>query len=395
MSADSRPAVYLAAALAFALGIWGWRTSEWSSAAQSVVTPKWSAKAETAKAPPAGQQGIVVVVNGEAITAYDIEQRSRLLSLGDKDMGAKFDSLAKSESTQAQLKALEREVVTNNQGKTREELTAIFQERQKHVAAELRRKAFSAVLPRLQKEATEQLIEERLKLQAAKKGGIEITDEDVARLLKMMAEGNKATPEQFAQHLKGMGIDIAAMGERFRTREAWALLIQRRYSAIVAVSQRDIDKVLAAAAVEAGEDTVELQVQKIALAGTADQTVLSKRYAEGEALRRKFAGCTGMGELAKNAPDAKFEDMKYVKPSKFAEPIRTMLLDAKDGDMLPPFTIGTGVELYAICGRRMMAGNDDQRAKAMHALQSKELAIWAQRHMRDLRQDAVIEFMSR
>jgi peptidyl-prolyl cis-trans isomerase SurA len=391
--AHSRPAVHLVAALAFALGIWGWRTAEWSSAAQSA--PKWGAKAEPAKAAPAGQQGIVVVVNGEAITAYDIEQRARLLSLGDKDMGAKFESLAKSDSTQEQLKALERDVITNNPGKTKEELIAIFQERQKQIGAELRRKAFGAVLPRLQKDAKEQLIEERLKLQAAKKAGVEVSDEDVAKLLKMVAEGNKATPEQFAQNLKGMGVDIATMGERFRAREAWNIMIQRRYSALVAVSQRDIDKVLAAAAVEAGEDTVELQVQKIALAGTADQTVLTKRFAEGEALRRKFAGCNGMGELAKNVAGAKFEDMKYVKPSKFAEPIRTMLLDAKDGDILPPFTIGTGVELYAICGRRTMAGNEDQRAKATQALQSKELAIWAQRHMRDLMQDAVIEPMSR
>jgi peptidyl-prolyl cis-trans isomerase SurA len=382
-----RPAVFLAATLAFALGIWGWHASEWSSAAQSTKSGEKNAPS----AAPKGHQGIVVVVNGEAITAYDIEQRARLLSLGDKEMNQKLELIVKSPSTEAQVRALEREVVTSNPGKSKEELVAIFQERQKQLGADLRRQAFSAVFSRLHNEAKEHLIEERLKLQAAKKAGVEISDDDVARLLKLVAEGNKATPEQFAQSLKGMGVDIATMGERFRAREAWAQLIQRRYSALVSVSQRDIDHLLSKAAVEAGEDTVELQVQRIALAGTSDQTALTKQYTEGAALHRKFAGCNGMGELAKTVPEAKFEDMKYVKPSRFAEPIRSMLLIAKDGEMLPPFTVGTSVELYAICGRRSLAGNEEQRTKAMQALQSKELNIWAQRHMRDLRQDAVIE----
>ena len=380
MTAHRRPAVFLAATLAFALGLWGWHSSQWSSAAQS-----------KAKAPSKGQ-GIVVLVNGEAITAYDVEQRARLLSLADKDINETLQQLAKSESTQQLLKALEREVLSTHGGKSKEEIIAIFQERQKDIVADLRRKALSTSLPRLQKDAMEHLIEERLKLQAAKKIGVEISDDDVKRMLTKVAEGNKATPEQFAKNLKGMGVDIATMGERFRAREAWALFIQRRYSAMVSVSQRDIDLALSAAAAQAGEDTIELQVQRIALAGTSDQADLTKRFAEGEALRRRFAGCNAMGELAKAVAAAKFEDMKYVKPSRFAEPIRTMLLDAKDGDMLPPFLIGTGVEIYAVCGRRALGGSDEQRTAAMQALQSKGLGEWAQRAMRDLRQDAVIEF---
>ena len=84
--------------------------------------------------------------------------------------------------------------------------------------------------------------------------------------------------------------------------------------------------------------------------------------------------------------------MKFIKPATVPEPTRSMLLSAKDGDMLPPSTTTAGVEIYAVCGRRTVAANDAQRTKTQEELQSKQLEILAQRHMRNLRQDAHIEY---
>jgi peptidyl-prolyl cis-trans isomerase SurA len=275
---------------------------------------------------------------------------------------------------------------------------AIFQERQKQFGMALQKQALdtarTAVLPKLRKEAREELIEERLKLQAAKKLGIDVTDREAKALVTQIAGRNKMTYEQFAQHLKTMSVDVATMEEKFRAQKAWRDLIGRRYAAQVSVTQRDVDRLLSTAAIEAGEDTVELQVQKLSLpmAGKIDQPFLTKRYAEAEALRRRFDGCKSMGELAKATPDTKFEDMNYIKPASIAEPMRSMLLSAKDNDVLPPVTTSAGVELYAVCGRRPIGGSDAQRTRALNELQSKELDILARRHMRNLRQEANIEY---
>jgi peptidyl-prolyl cis-trans isomerase SurA len=99
-----------------------------------------------------------------------------------------------------------------------------------------------------------------------------------------------------------------------------------------------------------------------------------------------------MPDLAKGAADARFADMKFMKPSSIPEPMRTMLLGAKDGDMLPPSTTNAGVEIYALCGRRAVAVNEAARTKALQELQSKELEVLARRHMRNLRQEADIEY---
>jgi peptidyl-prolyl cis-trans isomerase SurA len=391
------------AILAFALGLWGWHASEWTLAAQSNASQKVSARGAPVKSeepPPAasrGHQGIALVVNGEAITEYDVQQRTRLLTLGNKQVHESLQRLEKAESTKARFMALRDEVIRTSQGKPQEEVLAIWKERQKQLGMELRREATKAVLPRLREQAREELIEERLKLQEAKKFGIEVSDDDVKRILKVVADNNKLSPEQLVENLKRDGIDIATMGERFRAREAWVLFLRRRYGAQLSVTFRDVDRFLAEAAIEAGGDTIELQMRKITLmlSARSDELAKVKRMAEAEALQRRHKRCDAMGELAKSVPETKFEDMKYVKLGTFAEPTRSLVAGAKDGDVLPPLITSAGVELYAVCGRRTIVGSEEQRAKAQMQLQSEQLGKLARRHLRNLRQDAAVEDRSR
>jgi peptidyl-prolyl cis-trans isomerase SurA len=377
------------------------QTQKWSTKTSSAKTSSAKTASEDASPRSKGEQGIVLLVNDDPITAYQIEQRARLLALNvnvSEQAKENFQRLVKAESTNARFRALQEEVLRENQGKSREQIIAIFQERQKQFAATLQKQAIDSaragVLPRVKNQAKEELIEERLKVQEAKKLGIEVTDDDVKRMLQTVAERNKMTYDQFAQHLKGMGVAVSTMGERFRAQRAWRDLIARRYGAQVSVTQFDVDRVLSSGGSEAGSETVELQIGKIVLGLPAkiDQQALAKRFADAESLRRKFSGCKSLGQLVNGVSGAKLEDLRFVKPGAIPEPMRSMLLSAKDGDMLPPATTGAGVEIYALCGRRAAAADEAKRSKAKEDLQYKQLETLAQRHMRNLRQDAHIEY---
>jgi peptidyl-prolyl cis-trans isomerase SurA len=137
-----------------------------------------------------------------------------------------------------------------------------------------------------------------------------------------------------------------------------------------------------------------LQVQKITLPmpATIDQAALARRYVEADGLRRKFSGCKTMAALVKEGGDARFDDLKFIRPSSVPEPTRSLLLSAKDGDMLPPATTSAGIEVYAVCGRRALKTDDKQREKVQADLAQQEFEIMAKRHLRDLRQDAHIDF---
>jgi peptidyl-prolyl cis-trans isomerase SurA len=199
---------YLAVILAFAPGLWGWHPPHWRLAAQ----PK--------------QQGIEVLVNDEAITAYDIDQRARFLglststNLNDKAKEV-FKGIVKDQDA---MRALQEEVVRANPGKSQEELVAIMRQRLGCRAFE---GALTTVVPELHKDAKEELIDDRRKLQHARKHGIEVADDEVKSMLTGMADRYRMTYTQFQQHLMCRGVDIATVGERFRAEKAWRDLIER------------------------------------------------------------------------------------------------------------------------------------------------------------------------
>jgi peptidyl-prolyl cis-trans isomerase SurA len=123
------------------------------------------------KAPPASaknEQAIAVLVNDEPITAYEIQQRTAFLALnagwrarpqgqsrgalGADDQGPKLNE---------RLQVLLRE----KNVKTREEALAVQKEYvtklQHNMIEQIKREARDALLPKLRKEAQEELIEER------------------------------------------------------------------------------------------------------------------------------------------------------------------------------------------------------------------------------------------
>jgi peptidyl-prolyl cis-trans isomerase SurA len=119
---------------------------------------------------------------------------------------------------------------------------------------------------------------------------------------------------------------------------------------------------------------------------------MAKRFAEAETLRRKFGGCKSMAGLAKDATGAKYQDMSFVKPSSISEPTRSLLLSAKDGDILPPSAMPGAIDLLAVCARRAVKADEKQREKVQEDLRAKEFEMLAKRHLRDIRQDAHIEY---
>jgi peptidyl-prolyl cis-trans isomerase SurA len=368
---------------------------------QAAAQPAGAKAEKSAPASAKSEQAIAVLVNDEPITVYEIQQRTAFLALnaggGGPDLKAKAEArwaqMTKDPKLNERLQVLLRE----KNVKTREEALAVQKEYvtklQHNMIEQIKREARDAQLPKLRKEAQEELIEERLKLQEAKRQGIEITDAEVKGVIKGLAERNKMTEEQFIQSIKGSGVDISTLRERYRSQFAWREVVRRRGQMLVSINQRDVEQMITASARETGDDTVELQVQKITLpTPPKDQNAMAKRYAEAEALRRRYAGCNTLPGLAKEAGDARHEDLKYIKPSSIPEPTRSLLLSAKDGDMLPPTTAAHGIEVYAVCARRPIKVDEKEREKAEGELAQKEFEIVAKRYLRDLRQDAHIEY---
>jgi peptidyl-prolyl cis-trans isomerase SurA len=200
------------------------------------------------------------------------------------------------------------------------------------------------------------------------------------------------TPAQFAEHFQRMGINIETLKSRFRAQLGWTDVIRRKFSVQVNITQRDIDQAVSSSA-GAGGDQMELQLHRIVIPIPAklDQKSLAQRFVEAEGVRKQFAGCQSTSAVASKVASARFENVGARPAASIAEPTRSLLLNAKDGEMIPPDITPEGIELLAVCGRKVTRAPEEQRNQKAAELRQKEFEILARRHLRDLRQDAVIE----
>lgn len=346
--------------------------------------------------PIGGENVIEVLVNDEPITGFEVDRRAMLLSGSNVQAQAKanFEAIIKNPKTMQRLKALLNQVVQANPGKSRDEVIEIFEKKKKEFGMGLQREAFEsarkAALPTVKKQALEELIDERLKLQEAKKQSVTIEDTEINRVLTGIAERNKMTLDQFTKQVGG---SLDPMKNRIRAALSWNEVVRRRFGPLISVNSKDVDKLVASATGTAQED-VELQIQRvqIMLPKKMEEHGIAQRIEEAEKVRSRFTDCKSTAAAATGIPGAKFEALGKKKSSTLPEPTRTLLLNASDGEMLPP-TVGDGaVELYVVCGRDSVKTDEDKRTQAEGELKQKEFEVMAKRYLKDLREDAHIEY---
>ena len=346
-----------------------------------------------------GGQSIAILVNDEPITAYEIEQRAAFIALqgggGREDFKSKAEARWKSIIKDPKTNERFKQLLMKNNVQTQEEARALqtkyVKQLQANMVEQLKREARVSALAGSKGKAREELIEEKLKLQEAKRLNAVADEAEVNRIIGGIAERNKMTLEQFGQHMKGMGVDINTMKARFRAEMSWRDVVRKRFGHLVSITDRDVDQFVANTAI-AVDDSVELQVQRITLPlpSAVDQTVIAQRIAEADALARQYQGCASLPALAASA-GGRHEDLGSRKPDTLPEPTRSLLLNASDGDLLPASVSQGGVELWALCGRKAGSGDTSARDAAQNQLRQKEFEVLAQKHLKDLRQDAAIE----
>lgn len=355
-----------------------------------------TASREDSLPPLSGENAITALVNDEPITGFEVDRRAMLLAGSNVQAQAKanFEAIVKNPKTTQRLKALLNQVVQANQGKSRDEIIAIFEKKKKEFGMSLQREAVQSArksaLPEMKKKALEELIDEKLKLQEAKKQNVTIEDSEIKRVMTGIAERNKMTLDEFTKQVGG---SLDPMKNRIRAALSWNEVVRKRFGPLININTKDVDKLVATATGSEQAD-VELDIQRvqITLPKKMEEHGVAQRIEEAEKIRSRFTDCKSTATAATGVPGAKFERIGKKKSSTLPEPTRTLLLNASDGEMLPP-TVGDGaVELYVVCGRDQVKTDEEKRTQAETELKQKEFEVMAQRYLKDLREDAHIEY---
>ena len=306
------------------------------SALRGLTAAVGLALAVVATAPQgASAQGVVVLVNGDPITNFDIEQRSKLLQV----------------STQK-------------------------------------------TPPR--QEVVEELINEKVKIQLLKRYTIPDIDKDVDNAYANMARRMRQSPKEFGEQLSKTGIMPETLKSRMKADIVWTQIIRGRYQASFQFSDRDIQSKIDAkhppgtAPTTVSYDYTLRPILFVVPRGSPP-AAFEARAKEAEALRAQFQSCEEGIALARNVRFVAVRPPVTKNSAELPAALRDILTRTEVGRLTPPETTQQGVEVYAVCGRKQ-GENALEKKEARDQLYNEAFESRAKAFLKELRSQAMIEY---
>jgi len=249
----------------------------------------------------------------------------------------------------------------------------------------------------VERAAMEELVEERLKLQEAKRVGVEASQAQVEAAFASIAQRLKITPAQLAQGLASQGVTPETMKTRLKTQLVWQQLVVGRFSKSISISDSQIVDALAkkdgkSKAETNSGTTAEYTMQQVILIVPAKGGDAAARTREAEALRARVDGCDGLVDAVKPLKEALVKNLGKRTADELPESFREELSKMAVGKLSKPSRSAIGVEMLVICAKRDVSGDFSIRSKVEQDLRNQEGEVFSRRYMNDLRRIAVIEY---
>ena len=137
---------------------------------------------------------------------------------------------------------------------------------------------------RLLPQVLRNLIDDRLKLQEAKRAGIRVNPADVERRIDRLAERNSMTRAELETFLQSNGVLVDAIADQITAELSWVRLVQRTLRPRIVIADQEIDE--EAARIQATQGQTEYKMHQMFLAVDAPNQEAAVRDAAGGASGR-------------------------------------------------------------------------------------------------------------
>ena len=283
---------------------------------------------------PVHAQTVAVMVNGEPITDYDIEQRSKLNFL------------------------------TTHQQASRQDIIS-------------------------------ELIDEKVKIREAKKFGVDPSSSDIDQSFASMGSRMRLTADQLAKTLENQGIRPETLRSRIKADMVWGSLVRGRYKERLQVGEKDVAAAVKADGGDSDQTAAfEYKMQPVVLLvpqGSAPTTVQA-RQKEAEALRARVQSCDEANTYFKTMQNAAIREAVVKTSADIPQVLRKLLDDTPIGHLTPPEITKQGVEMVALCARKPTTVDTPKKREIRDKMYAAKYEAKSKAYLQEVRKAAMIEY---
>jgi peptidyl-prolyl cis-trans isomerase SurA len=283
---------------------------------------------------PLHAQSVAVMVNGEPITNYDIEQRSKL------------------------------DFLSTHKAVTRQQVI-------------------------------DELIDEKVKIKEGKKYGVDPGVSDIDQSYSAMSTRMRLTPDQLTKSLEGQGIRPETLKQRMKAEMVWGSLVRGRFKESLQVGEKEV---VAAVEGNGEEKTqtegFEYKMQPIVLIvprGSAPATMETRRK-EAEALRNRVQTCEDANALFKSMQNAAIREPITKTSADMPASLREVLDKTPIGHLTEPEVTKQGIEMVALCGRKPTTVDTPKKKEIRDKMYVDKFEVKSKAYLQEVRKAAMIEY---
>jgi peptidyl-prolyl cis-trans isomerase SurA len=283
---------------------------------------------------PLRAQSVAVMVNGEPITNFDIEQRSKLSELSTHKVPSR-------------------------------------------------------------QEVIDELINEKVKIREAKKYSVDPSDSDIDAAYTSMSQRMHVSADQLTQILAAKGVRPDTMKSRLRADMVWTSLVRGRFKESLQVGEKDVQSAVEVSGGDKQEtESFEYQMRPIVLIVPqgAAPTFVQARQKEAEAFRERIQSCAEANDIFKVAQNSTIRDTVVKTSADIPAALRDLLDKTPIGHLTPPEITRQGVEMVALCARKPTTVDTPKKREIRDKMFAQKFEAKSKSYLQEIRKAAMIEY---
>lgn len=238
------------------------------------------------------------------------------------------------------------------------------------------------------------LIEEQLMIQEAQRNDIAVTPEEIEKGFAKLAEQNGMEPAKFREVVRRSGVPTRAMDRQIKAQIAWGRVVQQKIRPTVSVNDLEVDSMIERLRRNIGKDEYLVAEIFLPVENPSEQAQVSQLASKltRELLQGKVPFPRVAAQFSQSASSKRGGDMGWVEGDQFPAEIEEVLARMNEGDLSEPIKTLAGYYIVTLRKKRTITEESiPSRDELFYRMGTERLERAQRSHLLNLKSSAFVE----